>query len=228
METALQQFSVLPSTKEERTSFVNMAVNEFLSGNIDVLKTDAILKAAEDTIKAIRTNDEVKNVVSRAADEYPEKSFQFYNYLITKSSRRTYDWKEYKSDEILNGLNAQIEQLKKVIEARQQVILSGVDPATGETFSPVPFTENEILSYKLIVLDKLYSLLNREGFWIEVSDKIEYLLYNNIPYIDDIEKIKLIFPESEIYMDVEKGKHTRTLTNNKKTKETLFGKPLFE
>ena len=149
METALQQFSVLPSTKEERTSFVNMAVNEFLSGNIDVLKTDAILKAAEDTIKAIRTNDEVKNVVSRAADEYPEKSFQFYNYLITKSSRRTYDWKEYKSDEILNGLNAQIEQLKKVIEARQQVILSGVDPATGETFSPVPFTENEILSYKL-------------------------------------------------------------------------------
>lgn len=70
--------------------------------------------------------------------------------------------------------------------------------------------------------------MNREGFWIEVSDKIEYLLYNNIPYIDDIEKIKLIFPESEIYMDVEKGKHTRTLTNNKKTKETLFGKPLFE
>lgn len=61
--------------------------------------------------------------------------------------------------------------------------------------------------------------MNREGFWIEVSDKIEYLLYNNIPYIDDIEKIKLIFPESEIYMDVEKGKHTRTLTNNKKQKK---------
>ena len=149
METALQQFSVLPSTKEERTSFVNMAVNEFLSGNIDPLKADAILKGAADTTKEIRDNSRVKAVVSKAAGEYPEKSFQFGNFLITKSNRRTYDWKEYKSDEILNGLNAQMEQLKKVIEARQQVILSGVDPATGETFAPVPFSETEILSYKL-------------------------------------------------------------------------------
>ena len=147
METALQQFSILPATKEERSNFVNMAVNEILSGNIDVLKTDTILKGAADTINEIR--DRVKQVVLKAAGEYPEKSFQFGNFLIMKSNRRTYDWKEYKSDEILNGLNDQLEQLKTIIEARQQVILSGVDPSTGETFSPVPFTESEILSYKL-------------------------------------------------------------------------------
>lgn len=81
---------------------------------------------------------------------------------------------------------------------------------------------------KKIVLDKLYSLLNREGFWIEASDKIEYLLYKNIvPYIEDVEKIKLLFPDSDIYMDNQKGRYTRTLTNNKTTKETVFGKPLF-
>ncbi len=81
---------------------------------------------------------------------------------------------------------------------------------------------------KKVALDKLYSLLNREGFWIEASDKLEYLLYkNNIPYIEDIKHIKMMFPDSEIYMEGEKGKYTRTLSNNKTTKETVFGKPIF-
>lgn len=82
---------------------------------------------------------------------------------------------------------------------------------------------------KKVVLDKLYSLLNREGFWVEASDIIEYLLYkNSVPYIEDVEKIKLLFPDSDIYMENQKGRYTRTLTNNKTTKETVFGKPLFE
>ena len=81
---------------------------------------------------------------------------------------------------------------------------------------------------KKIVMDKMFSLLNREGFWVEASDKIEYLLYkNNIPYIEDVKHIKRLFPDSEIYMEGEKGKYTRTLSNNKTTKETVFGKPIF-
>jgi len=149
METAISQFSVLPLTKSERESFVNQAVNEILSGDVDPLQIDAILKAAEDTIKEIRTNNRVKMAVQKEADKYPEKSFEFGNFTITKSSRKTYDWKNYKSDKTLNDLNAEMKKLKLVIEARQMTILSGIDPATGEVFAPVQWTEPPILSYKL-------------------------------------------------------------------------------
>lgn len=82
---------------------------------------------------------------------------------------------------------------------------------------------------KKIVLDKLYSLLNRDGFWIETSDKLEHLLYkNNIPYLEDIEKIKILFPESVIHMDGDKGRYVRTLKDNKRLRETVFGTPNFK
>ena len=63
METALQQFSVLPSTKEQRQSFIKMAVEEITSGNIDAIKADAIIKEEADNIEAIRNHNEEKSAV---------------------------------------------------------------------------------------------------------------------------------------------------------------------
>ena len=147
METALSQFSVLPSTRQQRTEFVEKAVNEILSGNIDPLKADAILKGAEDTIGEIRKNNRVKLAVQESADKYHEKTFEAFGYTITKSSRSTYDYKGI--DPVLDDLYGQMEKLKETIKAREATVKSGLDPATGETFSPVKFTTTEILSYKL-------------------------------------------------------------------------------
>jgi hypothetical protein len=148
-QTALSTITVLPSTKEQRRLFVAKAKNEILSGEVEPLKIDAILKSAEDTIKEIRTDKDIKSAVQNQAGKYPEKSFEYGNFTITKSSRKAYDWKNYKSDQTLNDLTAEMEKLELVIEARQMTVLSGFDPATGETFAPVPFLTTEILSYKL-------------------------------------------------------------------------------
>lgn len=147
METALQQFSVLPSTKEQRQSFIKMAVEEITSGNIDAIKADAILKGAADTIEAIRKHNDVKSAVQNSADKYSEKTFSAYGYEITKSSKTTYDYKGI--DTVLDSLYEQMDQLKQAIKAREATVKSGFDPATGETFAPVPFTQIDILSYKL-------------------------------------------------------------------------------
>lgn len=82
---------------------------------------------------------------------------------------------------------------------------------------------------KKVVLNKLYSLLNRDGYWIEASDKVEEILYkNNVPYLSDNEEVSRIFPNSNVKMDGNKGRYTRTINKNTTINETVFGKPIFK
>ena len=149
METALSTISILPSTKQQRESFVNMAIMEFTNGNIKALPTYLAYKGAFETLKDIVENKRVKDLAFAESEKEPEKTFEYGNFEITKSGKTTYQWKDY-NDSILQEMFLEQDLLKKRIEARQKTILSGVDPSSGETFSPVPFDKPEFLIVKLV------------------------------------------------------------------------------
>ena len=148
METALSTLTILPSTKEQRSLFVFKAVEEILDGNSNPLQIDIMLKAAEDTIGEIRKNSRVKMAVQNEADKYPEKTFEYGNFRITKTSKSTNDFSG--CDPHLDSLYAQMEALKLQIKAREALVKTGVDSATGEVFKPVKSTTTEYLKIELV------------------------------------------------------------------------------
>ncbi len=149
METAISALSILPSTKEQKDTFVFMAVTEIMNyaGGEKILTYAAKLKFWIDTLTEIYENGRIKASVKDEAFKNPEKILNVENYAITKSQRTAYDYKGI--DPVLDSLYGQMEQLKQAIKAREATVKSGFDPATGETFAPVPFTQTDILSYKL-------------------------------------------------------------------------------
>ncbi len=147
-QTALSTLSILPSTKEQRESFVINAVNEILSGNVNPLTVEIMLKAAQDTIEEIRKNNRVKIAVQNEADKYSEKTFEYGNFKITKASRQINDFSG--CDSHLDNLYAEMEALKLQIKAREALVKTGVDSATGEVFKPVKFTTTEYLKIELV------------------------------------------------------------------------------
>jgi hypothetical protein len=79
-----------------------------------------------------------------------------------------------------------------------------------------------------ILLNKLNKLLNDNGIWIEASDQLEKILYKmNIPYVNDEELAKQIFPNSELKFIGDKGKYDRIIKSKGKI-ETIFGKPILK
>jgi hypothetical protein len=147
-QTAISTLSILPSTKAQRQSFVEMAVNEILSGDINPLNVELTLKSAIDTLEEIRKNNRVKSLVMSEADKYSEKTFSVGNFRITKTSKSTNDFSG--CDPHLDSLYFQMEQLKAQIKARESLVKTGVDSSTGEVFKPVKTTVNEFLKIELV------------------------------------------------------------------------------
>jgi len=148
METALSTLTVLPMTRDEIETFVDKLANEVNAGLIDPIKLAVYLKSIEETIKAVKSHYVVSDAITDGASLYSEKKFVAFGAEITKSSRTTYNFSGC-NDSIYNNLVAQQEQTKEIIKAREGVLKSGIDPATGETFQkPIPMTL-EFLTIKL-------------------------------------------------------------------------------
>ena len=77
-----------------------------------------------------------------------------------------------------------------------------------------------------LLLKRLKSLLNKSGVWVEASDALEHVLYKmGVPYVEDEEYARKIFPNSDLKMKGDRGKYTRKIAGGKVIKETIFGKP---
>jgi len=144
---ALQVIGHLPTTKQEKESFIIEAIREIVSGEKNPLEIDLKLKFIADTFDEIRKNIHVKNAVERETDKYSEKKFTYGQFEITKVSTRKNDFVGV--DEVLDGLYSQMETLKGVIKAREATVLTGINPDTGEAFKPVRFTETNSLRVSL-------------------------------------------------------------------------------
>lgn len=152
METAISQFSNLPQTKSERESFVQLVVNEILSGSRDPLEVEIYLKNIEETINEIRKNSEVKQLLLSEASKYSAKTFDFNGSKITISQRSSYDYSVCGNSE-WESLDSEIKGLterKKLIEKQLSLMdKSIVDAETGEVINPPLKSVSEFLTIKL-------------------------------------------------------------------------------
>jgi hypothetical protein len=144
METALSSIKLMPASKAELSHYVAKAKSEILSGYYNPLEVAGMLKSMEEVVKALRDDKEIREAIQDEADKYKEKTIRFETYHITKTERKTKDFTGVCP--VLDSLNNDLERTKNMIKARQAVIEAGVNPETGETFPPVPFTTSTIIS----------------------------------------------------------------------------------
>lgn len=81
---------------------------------------------------------------------------------------------------------------------------------------------------KKIVVKKMVDLLEKDGYWTEVSDKMEEVIRRNgCRVVTDLETLQKLFPNSNIEM-LEAGQYQRTIDNGEVVKETVFGFPIIK
>ena len=81
---------------------------------------------------------------------------------------------------------------------------------------------------KKIVVKKMVDLLEKDGYWTEVSDKMEEVIRRNGGRaVTDLETLQKLFPNSNIEM-LEAGQYQRTIDNGEVVKETVFGFPIIK
>ena len=142
---ALTELKNMPFTKMEQAEYVNQAVMEILSGDIDPLAADVRLKAMSEVIDNIRKDLRVKNAVIEEAEKYG-KSFEFAGINITVTQKTVKDFAG--CDQVLDGLYSDQEKIKAQIKAREATVAAGTDPATGEVFPPFKTSTTQFLTYK--------------------------------------------------------------------------------
>lgn len=153
MEKAISQFSQLPQTKSERALFVEIVVNEIMSGDVDPLKVEIYLKNIEETITQIRKNEKVKELLLSESEKYGQKTFDYEGNKITVSQRTSYNFTECNHSE-LDEINSQLIQLterKKEIEKELQFMSKPVaDVDSGCVINPPTKTVTKFLTIKLV------------------------------------------------------------------------------
>jgi hypothetical protein len=74
-------------------------------------------------------------------------------------------------------------------------------------------------------INKLQSLLNRNGNWIEASDAMQHILNKiNAPTVTDEKVLKMLFQDESLEM-IDSITYRRKLGNGKTITESVFGKP---
>jgi hypothetical protein len=127
---AIAELRRMPETKSQRETFVNACVDEILSGNQNPLEIEIILKNMEETIKAIRKDERVKDAIMKEINDFSEKSFTFGNVLFTKKASTTYD---YKHDGEWCRLNEKIKEREALLKTIKEPL---ADANTGELIQP--------------------------------------------------------------------------------------------
>ena len=144
MENAMSLITNFPTTKEQQKKFVDKLVAEVESGIYNPLDCELSLKALEEIVKSVR--EKTKDIIKDEAAKY-SKTFNYKGVEITQSQRTTYDYSNC-GDNLINDLNSQLTQIKEQIKIREQVLKSGVDIATGETFNPPTTLISSFLTIK--------------------------------------------------------------------------------
>ena len=119
-----------PLSLREQTQIVNATIIAIKDGTVDPIKTELSLKAMENIIKDIRSNQEVKSITRTESEKYG-KTFKKFGAEIENSSRTTYKY-ENCNDAIWNDLKKQEAILKEQIKIREKQLQSGIDISSGE------------------------------------------------------------------------------------------------
>ena len=123
---AIPELYRLPENKQQQETFVNAVIGELLGGEYNPLKVEVQLKILEDTIKKIRTDIRVKNLIIEELEKYGKETAKISGAELKLSQRKTYDfsndntWKELKAK--IKAREAELKELGAIPETGEQVI----------------------------------------------------------------------------------------------------------
>lgn len=135
--------TLLPSSKEQLSTFVQGAKSEILSGEIEPLQVAIQLKAMEDIIKQLRSDSDIKELIISESEKYGQKTFETNGAKFTLRQSVSYDYED-----------KQIDEWKEQIKKRQDMLknLTGemADPETGEILKPATKKSADSISITLL------------------------------------------------------------------------------
>ena len=136
---------LMPESKEQIAVFVNSAVDQILSGQVNSLEAALYLKAMEDVVKGIRENKDVKESIRFDLLESDGKA-TIGNATIAIVDRSVYD---YSVDLHWSDLDKQIKKLSELRKSREQLLQKlekeVADPDTGEMITPATKTVSQTI-----------------------------------------------------------------------------------
>lgn len=128
MENAIQKITTLPKTKIEQSEFAAQVINAIVDGNVNPLEINIYLKSIEDTIKMIRKEERIKDLILDEASKYEGNEFSVFGANVKVCTRRNYDYKGDSGWVDLDRKKKEREKLLKAIPDGEEI----VDPKTGE------------------------------------------------------------------------------------------------
>ena len=148
--TSTNILSLMETTKEQRTSFVNDVITRIENGEVDALKIHCQVKSMESilelfTDKKTATGKAYSGLVLEEASKQGGKSFDFYNAKFQiKEAGTVYDWTVCEDME-LNDLLIKLDVIKSDIKSKQEFLKNVkpegmliTDEATGDTYKVYP------------------------------------------------------------------------------------------
>lgn len=117
----LQLFKQIPATHKQIDEVVQNTKELILSGNYNPLDLEIQLKSLEETIKRIRSDNDIKDYVAEEVNKEPDKSFRRGSVMITKGQRKTYD---YSSDKQWLELKSQETEIAEFRKSREKQLTS--------------------------------------------------------------------------------------------------------
>jgi hypothetical protein len=112
------QNSLLETSKEERSTFINQVIEAISNGQADPLKVHLQVKCTEELVKALTSNEQYREIVLSEASRYG-RSFEFHNAAFqVKEAGVKYDFSNC-GDEDLNRMTSELEALQSRIKERQ-------------------------------------------------------------------------------------------------------------
>ena len=125
MNRSLKIISDIPANKAGIELFANAVVEGVMSGDVSPLEVRARIDAIEKIIKAVKDNEQFRDVVLDEADTYPEKSFEVNGIKFTKAESARYD---YSADPIWRNLKHDEEMFAKERKEREAVLKALKEP----------------------------------------------------------------------------------------------------
>jgi len=136
MET-LSVIRLMPESKEQVKNFIELAVNQILSGDVNAAEIAVYLKTMEDVVKGIRDNQDIKDML---IDEVGDK-LEIGNAALTVVETSRYD---YSKDDRWKSLSHDINHLSEHKKAREKMLQTlekeVADPDSGELIKPAEKT----------------------------------------------------------------------------------------
>jgi hypothetical protein len=144
--TALSTLSLLDTTKEQRSTFVQSVINGLKEGNTDPLTVHKQVKCVEDLVKQLTDNKEYKSIILVEAEKHG-KNYETHNakFSIMESGVK-YDYSQC-NDNVYNALQQLLADAKAGLADRENFLkslpISGMDLLTvdGEVVTVYPPTK---------------------------------------------------------------------------------------